>query len=332
MLHFETGPGDVAASRFAVSPAGETVRLIGLLDRAPRRLLPSLMPRFQEAFAPLAALPDVRLVAWLSGPSYGADFASPPPTSMAQTIEQDAEAVRTTPPANVRAEVAEIRSRRAAPPDLATALDDPALADRVASAILLVWHAVLAPEWPQLFAVLQRDVRYRAERLAESGWGAALGGLHERLHWRDGEITIERVPDAWIHLDGRGLLLVPSAFVSPGIAVNYDEPWQPSIVYAARGVGLLGERVGANSGAGDAALAGLLGPSRARILQLLADPGSTTQLATLTGFSVGGVGDHLATLLAAGLLTRERAGRSVLYRRSPLGDALVAPREEMPTP
>ncbi|MFD0327965.1 winged helix-turn-helix domain-containing protein [Streptacidiphilus monticola] len=71
------------------------------------------------------------------------------------------------------------------------------------------------------------------------------------------------------------------------------------------------------------ALSALLGRSRARVLAALDSPASTTQLARSLGFAPGAVADHLAVLRAAGLLTRARAGRSVLYRRTPMGEALM---------
>jgi DNA-binding transcriptional ArsR family regulator len=55
----------------------------------------------------------------------------------------------------------------------------------------------------------------------------------------------------------------------------------------------------------------------------LAEPASTTQLARGNGLAVGALGDHLAVLRDAGLVDRARSGRSVLYRRTPLGDALA---------
>ncbi|HEY0449722.1 winged helix-turn-helix domain-containing protein [Actinophytocola sp.] len=73
-----------------------------------------------------------------------------------------------------------------------------------------------------------------------------------------------------------------------------------------------------------AALSCLLGASRAGILLALDEPASTTHLAAILGQSLGAVGNHLAVLRDAGLVTRARSGRSVLYTRSPVADALMA--------
>ena len=67
----------------------------------------------------------------------------------------------------------------------------------------------------------------------------------------------------------------------------------------------------------------MLGAGRAQLLELLDAPRSTTELARVAGLTPGGVSQHLAALRAAGLLTSRREGRSVLYMRTPVADALV---------
>jgi DNA-binding transcriptional ArsR family regulator len=70
-------------------------------------------------------------------------------------------------------------------------------------------------------------------------------------------------------------------------------------------------------------LAALLGPARAGVLVLLDTPKSTSQLVALTGQGLGSVGGHLKVLLDAHLVGRRRAGRSVLYHRTAVGQDLV---------
>jgi DNA-binding transcriptional ArsR family regulator len=103
--------------------------------------------------------------------------------------------------------------------------------------------------------------------------------------------------------------------------MTYLEPsWPPAIVYPARGVAALWE---VGPPAVTRAVARLLGAARAAILSSLDEPASTTQLVHLLGLPLGTVGDHLRVLREAGLVVGERAGRSVVYRRTSVGDALV---------
>jgi DNA-binding transcriptional ArsR family regulator len=117
-----------------------------------------------------------------------------------------------------------------------------------------------------------------------------------------------------------GLLLSPSAFITPQVATMSDPPL---LIYPARGtVALLGYEPPAL----DRGLSRLLGSTRAEILTVLAEPSSTTSVAHLLRRSPGNVADHLSVLLQAGLVTRSRAGRRVLYSQSDLGRSLVEKR------
>ena len=109
-----------------------------------------------------------------------------------------------------------------------------------------------------------------------------------------------------------------------GSWVAWDEPRRYALIYPCSGA------LAGHSGPAAAAetLAALLGPARAAVLTLLATPMTTTQLVAITGQGLGSVGRHLRILRAAGLLERHRAGRAVLYRRSPAGDLLVRIQDE----
>lgn len=316
MIRFEVGPADIAATRFAVSPSFELALLVRALQQ------PGSTPiarRFRTAFAAVEADPEVRTLAYLHGPGIGASFSVPPPQGMGQTIEDDLAVLRAVPREVVAAELAEIRAVRVPSAEVAAVLEDPAFTNRLADAMGRAWAALLEPAWPRVRAVLERDVRFRAERLSEVGWSGALGGMHRDIAWTGDAIAIDRRTHATEVLAGRGLLLVPSVFLGQGLAVTGEAPWQPTLVYPCRGAGLVFEEVDAPPDP----LAPLLGRTRAGLLLALGTPSSTTQLAALTGASIGATGDHLKVLLDAGLVARSRIARSVVYRRTPLGDALT---------
>jgi DNA-binding transcriptional ArsR family regulator len=145
--------------------------------------------------------------------------------------------------------------------------------------------------------------------------------MHGSIRWRDGGIEAPTSRSVTVRLDGDGLLFVPSVFVWPGVAVYVEPPWPFALVYPARGIAALWERA---VPAPPQALAGVLGRARAQLLTALDNPASTSQLVQLLGLSLGAVGDQLAALRRAGFVARERSGRSVLYRRTPVGDAVIA--------
>ena len=124
---------------------------------------------------------------------------------------------------------------------------------------------------------------------------------------------------------GQGLLLTPSVFVWPTVFSLTTAPWQPTLRYGPRGIGLLWtpERHDASE-----SLAAVLGRSRAQLLSSLDEPESTQAMAMRTGLTPGAVSQHLTALKGAGLVGAHRSGRYVLYARTDLGERLVARRQD----
>jgi DNA-binding transcriptional ArsR family regulator len=324
MLRFEVGADDLLRSRFAISPLFELDNLLRkLAGLSPYRLPGAWSARLMPHYRRLRATTDLDVVLALHSRTLGPGFAAPPPRSLAQTIEDDLATVRATALPDARREIARCLNLRPARDERVLAIlrgDD--VVERAARALQAAWYELVAPDWPQLRALCERDVVHRAGQLSRSGWVAALDGLHPRVRWRDGAIeNLRSAENRTVLLGGQGLLLVPSAFLWPQVAAHVDPPWPATLIYPARGIAALWEtRATALQGA----LGALVGQARAGLLTALDQPASTTQLARSLGLATGAVGDHLTILHNAGLLTKARSGRSVLYRRTPLGDALVA--------
>jgi DNA-binding transcriptional ArsR family regulator len=326
VLRIRVHRDDLLNSRFAISPLFELDNILRRLSGLHHRLPADWAARLRPALRRLRATTAMDALLALQTSRYGAAFIAPPPASMAQTVEADLATVRATPLAVARDEIAKCLARQPQPaPEVLAILRDPAVVTIVADTLEELWHELVAADWPALRAVCERDVVHRAGLLSRAGWTAALAGLHRRVTWRDGEIHVAHMPDQDIDLGGQGLLLVPSVFVWPNVAVYTDPPWPRALIYPARGTAALLEP---DHAAPPSALADLLGRSRARLLATLAEPASTTHLAATLRLAPGAVGDHLAVLRRAGLVNRARAGRSVLYRRTPLGDALAGTPED----
>jgi DNA-binding transcriptional ArsR family regulator len=330
VLRLLVGPQDLARSRFAVSPLVEVENVLRALHRRTAAGPTAGMERLRPAYDRLRRESDLDLLLALQAPRYGPTFVAPPPAGMNQTIDDDLAVVRATPLAVAREEI-----DRALGLQPAGAVDDrvhrrlrsAAVVHTLAEVLEQAWTALVAPGWPAIRALLERDVLHRANLLVRDGWAGAFAGLHERIRWRDGAIELLGQPAQEVAAGGDGLLLVPSAHVWPGTMNYLEPPWPLALVYPARGVAALWSDRPAPPAA---ALARLLGGARAAVLDGLDEPASTTHLVHQLGLPLGTVGDHLRVLLDAGLITRERAGRSVLYRRTPVGDALVATGASVP--
>ncbi|MEV0200193.1 helix-turn-helix domain-containing protein [Nonomuraea sp. NPDC050691] len=308
----------LAGSRFVVSALAETTS--GFLTLAKgaaahpgeRAWLDAHLPAYRSRLSadPITAL----FVHAALGRHWIADFLTPTPAGEGETpFDDELEGIRATPAEVVRA-------------DLAVALGGPLpaalerrddLAGRAADLLEWVWRETVLPSWPRRRRVIEADIVARSERLSQGGWAATLGGMRPDMRWLgEGRLQINARDYPPRDLAGARLLFVP---VTPSAGwVSWQLPHRYAVAYPC-----WGPLAGGDPPPLPDALGRLLGGARAGVLVLLDSPKSTTQLVALTGQGLGSVGRHLKVLLDARLVRRQRSGRSVLYSRTLLGDALI---------
>ncbi|MEW2435489.1 DUF5937 family protein [Streptomyces caniferus] len=320
-LHF--GADDLLRIRFAVSPLCETHEAVRTLRRADRHGYHT--PWLRRMHEKLAGLDLTPLWLFMPASGYTPDFLGRPPDAPMAGFDEELARLRATDPALARAEMAK---SLACTPGAAessrgrAALTDPAGAVReLARVTERAWRTLIAPDWPRLRALLEAEIAYRSRQLAGGGLRRLFDDLHPRLSWSGDMLTVRTRTDfaQMQDLDGRGVLLLPSVFVWPDVVSGFDPPWQPTVIYPARGIGGLWTEPETGP-----ALARLLGANRAAVLTALDAPSTTTALAHRLGLAPSSVSAHLSVLRDAGLLAARRHGHQVHYERTPLGITLAA--------
>ncbi|WP_371499980.1 winged helix-turn-helix domain-containing protein [Kitasatospora sp. NBC_00374] len=316
MLELAFSARDLARTRLAVSPLWETVTSLRVLQSERIRPLhlrwaARTRPRLRD-LALLTALVPVH--------GYIPDFLNPPAASAVPSFDAELATVARTGHARIRADLGRLTRWT---PEVQAFHDDPAAGlTRLTAELTRYWEVALAPYWPRLRAVLEADVLHQSRRFAAEGAAAVLRELNPHVEWGDEVLSIPNsLCGSSSSLAGRGLLLVPSAFVGPSVLIVDAPPETVQMCYPTRGVGTLWEQAPAQV---PDAVAAVLGKSRALLLTELAEPASTTELSRRTGLSAAGVSQHLTALRAAGIVTSHRAGRSVLYQRTAVADTLLA--------
>lgn len=321
-FHMHFTAADLMSTRFAISPLWETQEAIRTLRTPARQGYHLPWMRQVRTVARTFDLSAFELVMPRRGPN--PDFLCPPPDGVFATIDEELARVRGTDPAVARADLTralEVTPGAAGNERARALLDDPArTVDELAELMARVWDTLLAPFWPRMRAVLEADVAFHSRRLADGGPERLFADLHPKVRWAAGTLTVDRRPEHVRTLDGAGLLLVPSVFVRPDVVSGFDPPWQPTLVYPARGTATLWSVPGPASAE---PLIRLLGPNRAAILTHLDGPTTTSVLARRHELALSSVSAHLSVLRDAGLLTSYRAGHRVLYERTPLGLTLA---------
>jgi uncharacterized protein DUF5937/helix-turn-helix protein len=324
MIEVRFDADSMSGVRFGVSPLFETTLSVSAL-RNPGAAAVHL-PWIEQARHLAAGLDLEPLQLLMRKDAYAPDFINPPPSGPAAELEEELQLMLSTPSAQIREEVQRCYSDTRLPARLEPFIQKPRAAVRELVEVLRAyWELAIAEHWPRICTLLEHDILYRARQLTDAGSRALFEDLDPSISWcREGVLLIDKreCDLSAVNLDGRGLLLMPSAFSWPKVTMITAAPWQPTVVYPARGVGMLWEP---ERPAPPDALARLLGSSRASILSALDCPRSTTEIARILELTPGGVSQHLGVLHSAGLVQRRRDQRVVLYLRSESGDALMQP-------
>jgi biotin operon repressor len=316
MVRYELVGMDLGDVRFAVSPLNELVLSLRAWrdpGRYPLHLrwlhaLDELRPRLDESV--LLALTNDRL--WTP------DFLNPRPYSPLTRIDDELARLAGADPDLVRRDLHAVHGTGPLPRPLRGSASR--VLARIIAALTGYWQHAFEPHWPRMRALLEGDVTYRGREIAQRGLAAMFAGLSPTIRLVDNVVEVRlRSRLDYSRPTTGGLSLVPTLWTTnASTPISAEEP--PMILYPARGVATLWQ---AQALPAPSALVGLLGSARAGLLVHLATPASSTELAVRLGVTTTAVNQHLRALHAGGLLVSARHGRSVLYRRSDLGDQLT---------
>ncbi|MEU8436833.1 ArsR family transcriptional regulator [Streptomyces sp. NPDC029216] len=247
---------------------------------------------------------------------YFPDFLTPSDGS--PDIEHGLDALTATPARHLRGDLAVLAGGGTLPSwteDLAAGRPD-ALRS-LAGALRGYYAAAVAPLEQTMRTTVRAEYAAQAKAAAESGIEGVLSGLGPGMRWKPPVLEVQYPVDQELHLNGRGLLLVPTLFRTRTPVSLLDPELPPVLTYPAR------RTVSPEESAGRK-LVPLIGRTRTEILHHTSEGSlSTSELARLVGMSQASVSHHTSVLRAAGLISSTRHRNSVLHTVTSLGSLLL---------
>ncbi|ALO99743.1 Regulatory protein [Streptomyces hygroscopicus subsp. limoneus] len=254
-------------------------------------------------------------------------FIGPPRAGgPAELIEQ----VRATPPGQIRKALTTILPTTKAP-SATRHLTDPDFLGRLCDGLSALYDVLLAPYWPAMADAFTADRSVRVRQVLHGGVEHFLSQANpEDMRWNPPVLEIATRGDSTtydLHLEGRGLLLVPSVMLTRPIIQHDAEP-QPAVTYPAGHDQPL-RRLTAFAPTATphtvAPVAALLGHTRAAVLTTIAEhPGcSTKEVAAFAGLAPSSASEHATILREAGLVTTTRHRNTALHSLTQLGRRLL---------
>jgi DNA-binding transcriptional ArsR family regulator len=323
MLRIHFTPDDLRRVRIAAGPdpLWEVLLSLHLLGRRGDTVLFRDWKRQAAPRLPASA----RLLSRLAPPwGYSPDFLTP--AAGATTLDDGVEQLLRTPRRQLRRDLDLLSGhRRPGPYTRQLAAGDVGALRRLGASVTGYFGAALAPHWDRIRASVEADRANRGRALLDGGYDRMLTGLHPSIRWEPPVLSIQYgFGDRTLHLDGRGLLLLPSFFCVLDPITLRDPELPPVLVYPVEHE--LGWAGGAAPRAGQP-LAALVGRTRAAVLETVETTCTTGELARRLGISPASASEHAGVLRDAGLITTSRYRNTSCHALTRLGTDLLNGRQ-----
>ncbi|WP_369241744.1 winged helix-turn-helix domain-containing protein [Streptomyces sp. R21] len=262
------------------------------------------------------ALRPLRALIPASG--YIPDFLTPPVTG--DGLHEGLDQIRRTPRTQLVHEMTRLAEARRVP-NWTTTLGRPGSDSlkSLANALGVYFRSLLEPYWPHIRAAVGNDVGVRSHALLDGGTQALLEGLAPLARWNAPVLEVDYPTERDLHLEGRGLLLVPSYFCFGRPTALADPGLDPVLVYPVAKTPLT---VAPGSEGG---LERLLGRTRAAVLTEVAGRSArtTSEVARAVGIALPSASYQIGVLRDGGLVASHRDGKYVLHMATSLGVRLL---------
>lgn len=328
MLRIRFTPDDLARTRLATEarPLVELMASFRLLRNGTaslgyggwrRRTLPRLAAdATMSTIAPLFDLIDAN--------AYCPDFLLP--LDGEATFDAELDRVLGTRRTRLRRELEQLAAARRQQPAWLRTLDHGGAdsLQTLGAALAAYFEVALAPYWSGLAAHVRAERDRLRRTMADGGVDDMLAGLHPHIRWLPPVLEVACPWEYDLALRGGGLLVVPTFFRGP-LPLFVDDPDLPTVLFVqipVRETTWLEHAAGGVDGPGSAALATLLGDTRAAVLEAIAERPTSTEIARRLGLSAATTSWHVAALRAARLVTTRR-NRYAVHALTPLGAALI---------
>ncbi|MGW8988445.1 DUF5937 family protein [Streptomyces zhihengii] len=245
---------------------------------------------------------------------YYADFLTP--AEGVDGLDTALEAILATPDTQVRQEMA-LAGRASRLPSWTTRLGEQPLRRELVEVLRAYHQTVLAPHEEHVQQALQAERARSARHLLSGGVAGLLSHLTPAVRWRHPVLEVPGYPtESDVHLNGRGLLLIPTYFCWKLPVALADPGLPPVLAYPVH-------HATPSPPGEEQALRSLLGRTRATVLRAAAAGVTTSEAARQAGVSTGTATHHTTALRDAGLISSRRCANTVLHTLTALGAALL---------